>query len=104
MLDAGEVLIDWQPPGDGLAIGRIRVEPGLVKAHEIPGRFEERVEGVGLAPCGFFIGARRTSRHSSRSSGGRAGLRGWSKVTSPGRVTGKSAFRYWLRPGTRRNE
>ena len=58
MLDAADVLIDRHP-----VIDRGTVEAGLcdgrTETRKIPGRFEKRVEGIGLASCRLAAG--RTS-------------------------------------------
>ena len=50
VLDAADILIDRQPAIDRVAIGRRVVDPRIGEAREIPGRVDERVHGVGLAP------------------------------------------------------
>ena len=50
VLDAADILIDRQPVVDHLAVGRRVVVPRIGEAREVPGRIDEGVHGVGLAP------------------------------------------------------
>src|SRR5207248_8133790 len=52
VLDAADVLVDRHPVVDVLALERI-LGARRAEAQEIPGRLEEGVEGVGLAPRGL---------------------------------------------------
>ena len=73
VLDAADILVDRQPVVDGLAVGRRGRDPRIGEAREVPGRVDERVHGVGLAPRRRRRIAGR--RRSSRSDGGRADCR-----------------------------
>ena len=73
MLDAADILVDRQPAIDDARLGRrLRVRRG--EAGEIPGRVDEGVHRVGLAPrrAAALSGRRRCAR----SDGGRADCRG----------------------------
>ncbi len=73
VLDAADVLVDVHPVvGLGQAGRRRGVRRG--EAGEVPGRVDEGVHGVGLAPGGAAAGAGRWLR--PRSGGARAGCRG----------------------------
>src|SRR5262249_56439569 len=50
VLDAADVLIDRQPMIDCPAVGRGGRDPRIGEAREVPGRVDERVHGIGLAP------------------------------------------------------
>ena len=49
MLNAADVLIDWQPFVCDLAVGRCRLDPRIGKSREIPGRIDERIHRVRFA-------------------------------------------------------
>ena len=60
VLDAADVLVDRQPILDGLPVER-RCRPfGRAESREIPGGFEEGVEGVGVAPRRLSAGGQAT--------------------------------------------
>src|SRR5205807_2022785 len=52
VLDAADVLVDRQPAVDRLAVGGRGGNPRVREAREIPGRIDEGVHSVGLAPRG----------------------------------------------------
>ena len=88
VLDAADVLVDRQPVVGDLAVGRRVLVPRIGEAREVPGRVDEGVHRVGLAP-------RRPAALAGRSTffqvGWRSsGLPGLSKATSSGSVTGRS--------------
>ena len=73
VLDAADVLVDRQPVVGDRGVGRRRLVGRIGEADEIPGRIDERVHRVGLAPRGLCRIAGR--RRASRSDGGRADCR-----------------------------
>src|SRR5437667_6154388 len=52
MLDAADVLVDREPIGDGFRVERRAIVFRVAVAVKIPGRIDERVHRVGLAPRG----------------------------------------------------
>ena len=50
VLDAADILIDRHPVVGDLRVGRRLLVPRIGEAHEVPGRVDEGVHGVGLAP------------------------------------------------------
>ena len=90
VLDAADILVDRQPVIDGPAVGRPVGQPRIGEAGEIPGRIDEGVHRVGLAPAAFrrSCGQATCFQVGCRSSG----LPGTSKETSSGSTTGRSSL------------